>query len=113
MPSAIAVDRPTGATFYTQAAPPAKNQDTLVYRERYSDPPLASFRPEPDPKLQNPEPDVWIAMVYEGDRAFVRKSGDPITPLSAPVTPRSTPTTSKSKSGLEIFGGNGMTQSTR
>jgi hypothetical protein len=113
MPSAIAVDRPTGATFYTQAAPPAKNQDTLLYQERYSDPPLAGFRPEPDPKLQNPEPDVWIAMVYERDRAFVRKSGDPITPLSAPVTPRSTPTASKSKSGLEIFGGNGMTQSTR
>ena len=84
MPSAIAVDRPTGVTFYTQAPPRAKDQDTLSYRERYSNPPLAGFRPEPDPKLPSPDPDVWIAMVYDGSGAFVRKSVTTVT--SSPVT---------------------------
>ena len=110
--SAIAVDRPTGATFYTQAPPPAKNQDTLSYRERYSDPPLAGFRPEPDPKLESPELDVWIAMVYEGDRPFVRKSLSPVT--SAPGTAlRITPAPVATKSDPERFDGRGMTQSAR
>jgi hypothetical protein len=113
MPSAIAVDRPTGVTFYTQAATPAKNQDALYYREKYSDPPLAGFRPEPDPKLEAPESDVWIAMVFEGDRAFVQKSVDAVGPAPVTVAPRSTSATFATKSGLERFNGNRTTQSVR
>jgi hypothetical protein len=107
-PSAIAVDRLTGATFYTQAPPPATNQDTLFYREKYSDPPLAAFRPEPDPKLEAAESDVWIAMVFDGDRAFVRKSVAPGThaPVSAVSVSRSPPPI---RSLLNRFGDVGTT----
>jgi hypothetical protein len=114
VPSAIAVDRPTGVTFYTQASPRAKDEDSVRFHEEYSYPPLAGFRTEPDPKLPNPESDVWIAMAFDGDRAFDRKTvTPPITPTPVTPPPLRTPASLETKSGLQTFGGNGTRQTVR
>ena len=66
LPSALEVDPATSVTFYTQAPPPADNQDAVPYEDyQYTNPPLAGFRPAPDPKLSRTANTVWIVMVYD------------------------------------------------
>ena len=67
--SQLAVDAPTGVTFYTQAAKPRDNVPTWMAGAfprtiEYSSPPLSGFRPEPERQWPAAPQSVWIVMVY-------------------------------------------------
>ncbi|MDB6156062.1 MAG: hypothetical protein JWL90_4515 [Chthoniobacteraceae bacterium] len=65
MASHIAIDTATGVTFYTQAPPPAGNENAVVPAEPQTTTPLANFTAPSDPKLPRPQGTrVWIVMVY-------------------------------------------------
>ena len=63
VPSGLAVDVPTGVTFYTQAPPPGADEITEPVRD-FHEAPSSTYRQEADPKLPRSKSSVWIVMVY-------------------------------------------------
>jgi len=63
VPCSIAVDRATGATFYTQSPRPTASEESLI--DWSYDPPFSAFRPRSEPHYAKPESETgWIVMVY-------------------------------------------------